>query len=95
MLKLLANLWSNKYAKFIILDSKFHFTCGESILHGNLVNGWNTLSLIVATNFQLKISILFFWIKFVQKWNSCSMEKNVSITIKFSLSTKFSSNKPL
>ena len=31
--KLLGNSWGNTYAKFVILDTKFRFACGESDLY--------------------------------------------------------------
>ena len=30
------NSWGNSYIKFVLLDIKFHFTCGKSDLHKNI-----------------------------------------------------------
>ena len=41
------NSRGNKHAKFVIVELKFHFTCGELNFHRNTVNGKKVMSLIV------------------------------------------------
>ena len=41
------NSRGNKHAKFIIVELKFRFTCGELNFHRNTVNGKKVMSLIV------------------------------------------------
>ena len=44
------------YTKFIILDFKTHFTCGELSLHENRVNGENIISSILNVMERIKKS---------------------------------------
>ena len=47
------------YAKFIVLDIKAHFICGESNLHGNKINWQNIMAKIAdVTLFKLDYMIL-------------------------------------
>ena len=45
---ILGNLFRNLYAKFVILEIKFHFTCGKLNFHENTVNCQNIIAKIVA-----------------------------------------------
>ena len=53
------NSWGNSYAKFVIVDIKFHFTCRELHLHGNTRNDKNIIPPIVdlAINYTEKKEI--------------------------------------
>ena len=52
------HLWGNLYTKFVALDVKSQFTCGESSLYQNIVVFHNIISLIVAIFLGILMKLL-------------------------------------
>ena len=55
-LKLFGNSWSDSYTKFVILDIKVGFTCGESDLYQNIVKVQNIFPLFSILSMIIQIS---------------------------------------